>query len=347
MSEEQKKPSKALVIVLSIVGAFLLIPVLYYLLVIPRQKILDLKTGFVEVEVTKDGVKYTPTQKKPKNWVLHSEVNYVALHAIVVSEDWLFYEHKGYDLEQMKKALEDTVEKGEKLRGASTISQQVVKNLYLTQERSFLRKFNELIFSVYMERHLSKAKILEIYMNIVEFGPELYGIKPASQKYFQKLPKDLSPREGAFLAMLLPNPKKYSQSFRQKKLTDYAQATIDEILEKMVVAGYLKREDLEEARKKMFSWDTGEASIPGTDEGETKAGTITAPSNNEQKVELQQHKSEDKLTKKKTTKKMRKKNNGGSDYVPDSDLQLEDNPEFDKDAIIEDTSGLDEEFSLE
>jgi len=349
----EKKSRKGLVVLLSLFGITILIPFLYFLIIIPRADIQKLSKGYVEVKVTKEGVVYTQTDKKPQHWVSYNDVNYVALHALVVSEDWLFYDHKGYDFEQMKKAFEDTIEKGERLRGASTISQQVAKNLYLSSERSYLRKFNELIFAIYMERHLSKQKILEVYMNIIEFGPSLYGIKPASKKYFNKIPKDLTPREGAFLAMLLPNPKKYSQSFREKKLTEFAQTTIDEILEKMVQAKYLKREDLEEARKGLFSWETGESSIPGQEtsgSGSATGGQATPsqPGIDPNKpLQLEQHKASTKdVDRKKGTKKARKKR-GDSDFQADSDLQLEENPEFDKDAIIEDTSGLDEEFSLE
>ncbi|PIP96511.1 MAG: hypothetical protein COW00_10210 [Bdellovibrio sp. CG12_big_fil_rev_8_21_14_0_65_39_13] len=349
----EKKSRKGLVVLLSLIGILFLIPMLYFLIVIPRADIQRLAKGYVEIKVTKEGVVYTQTDKKPQYWVSYSDVNYVALHALVVSEDWLFYDHKGYDFEQMKKAFEDTIEKGERLRGASTISQQVAKNLYLSSERSFLRKFNELIFAIYMERHLSKQKILEVYMNIIEFGPSLYGIKPASKKYFNKIPKDLTPREGAFLAMLLPNPKKYSQSFRERKLTEYAQTTIDEILEKMVQAKYLKQEDLEKARKALFSWETGEGAIPGQEDSgkESSADGKMAPTqpaiDPNKPLQLEQHKASAKdAPRKKRTKKARKKA-GDSDFQADSDLQLEENPEFDKDAIIEDTSGLDEEFSLE
>lgn len=349
----EKKSRKALVFLLSIVGVLFLIPLLYFFLIIPRANIQKLAKGYVEIKVTKEGVVYTQTDKKPQNWVSYNDVNYVALHALVVSEDWLFYDHKGYDFEQMKKAFEDTIEKGERLRGASTISQQVAKNLFLSSERSFLRKFNELIFAVYMERHLSKQKILEVYMNIIEFGPSLYGIKPASKKYFNKIPKDLTAREGAFLAMLLPNPKKYSQSFREGKLTEFAQATIDEILDKMVQAKYLKAEDLEEARKGLFSWESGESSIPGQkdSEGADQSGATNSPGqaiDPNKPLELEQHKTKGKksVSSKRTSKKSRKKS-GDSDYQADSQLQLEENPEFDKDAILEDTSGLEEEFSLE
>lgn len=342
MNDEVKKPlSKPLIVLVILFLLAASAPVGYYFFVIPRHAINALKVGYVDVDVKKGKVEYSITSKKPKNWVSHSEVNYVAMHAIVVSEDWLFYEHKGYDIEQIKKALEDKIEKGERLRGASTISQQVVKNLFLSHERSFLRKFNELFFTLYMERNLSKTKILEIYMNIVEFGPELYGIKPASQKYFQKVPKELGPREGAFLAMLLPNPKKYSQSFREKKLTEFARASIDEILEKMVVAGYIKREELDEAKAKLFSWESAEDLIPGQTDGAVKPEGVDSG-----KIELEQKKIEP-LKSKAQAKRKRKSKDSQSDYVPDSSLQLEENPEFDKDAIIEDTSGLEEEFSLE
>lgn len=110
--------------------------------------------------------------------------------------------------------------------------------------------------ALYLERILSKNQILELYLNIIEYGDGLYGIKAASQHYFQKKFQELTPKEGAFLAMLLPNPKKYSLSFRGKQLTPYAKKIIESILHKLSVTKYITHEEKIEAQKMPFSWES-------------------------------------------------------------------------------------------
>jgi len=180
----------------------------------------------------------------PDDWTAVTQVSKVALGAIVVSEDWAFYQHNGFDANQMKLALEEDIEKKRFARGASTITQQVAKNVFLDSDKNILRKIKELIIAVQLEKSLKKNKILEIYLNIAEWGEGLFGIRAASRHYFGKHPSELSPKEGAFLAMLLPSPKRYSQSFRDKRLTQYATRTVDSILEKMAQAKYISEEDL-------------------------------------------------------------------------------------------------------
>lgn len=181
-------------------------------------------------------------KQRPASWIGVGEVSKVAVGAIVVSEDWAFYQHKGYDPNQIKEAVNHDLAKGKFARGASTITQQVAKNVFLDSEKSMLRKAKELMLAVKLEEKFKKPKILEVYLNIAEFGEDLYGIGPASRFYFNKSPSELTAKEGAFLAMLLPSPKRYSQSFRAKHLTDYASKTISDILGKMVQAQYLTDE---------------------------------------------------------------------------------------------------------
>ena len=107
-----------------------------------------------------------------------------------------------------------------------------------------------------LENHLTKRKILEVYLNIIEYGKDLYGISAATQHYFSKYPFMINPREAAFIAMLLPSPKKYSQSFREKKLTPFARKRIKEILKKMEMGHYLTQMQLEWSIKTRFSWET-------------------------------------------------------------------------------------------
>lgn len=209
-------------------------------------------------------VRYLPEEKRaevklqaerPRSWVPIKSVSKVALGAIVVSEDWAFFQHAGYDANQLQIALQEAWEKGKLGRGASTITQQVVKNVFLTNERSLTRKGLELYLSVKLDEILSKYKILEIYINIAEMGPRIYGIGPAAYYYFKKSPSELNAREGAFLAMLLPSPIRYGQSFREKQLTRFARRTIESILDKMVKAQYLSSEEREAIRGQSLAFE--------------------------------------------------------------------------------------------
>jgi monofunctional biosynthetic peptidoglycan transglycosylase len=193
-------------------------------------------------------------KKIPKDWVELKEVSRFAQGAIVLSEDWGFYEHLGVDFEEIQIALRDMVSL-KKMRGASTISQQLMKNIFLTSKRSLGRKIHETILALKLERSVEKKRILELYLNIAEFGDNLYGIKRASFYYFGKPPSDLNPREGAFLAMLLPSPKRYEKSFRQKKLTPFVRNRVEEILVKMRMGKVITKSDYEAWKFGRFSWE--------------------------------------------------------------------------------------------
>ena len=139
-------------------------------------------------------------------WVPWSDIGTSMPIAVVAAEDQKFADHLGFDLDSIKQSVEDYAE-GEALRGASTISQQVAKNLYLWSGRNFFRKALEAYLTVLVETSLSKQRILEIYVNVAEFGPGLYGVGEASEYYFEKEPAELSDEEAALLAAVLPNPK--------------------------------------------------------------------------------------------------------------------------------------------
>lgn len=129
--------------------------------------------------------------------------------AVVTSEDPMFFEHHGFDFEQIKNSLEHNLEKGKKLRGASTISQQTAKNLFLWPSRSWMRKGIEVYFTVIMEACWTKRRILEVYLNIIEMGDGIYGAEAASQTYFHKSSEKLSKSEAALIAAVLPNPRRW------------------------------------------------------------------------------------------------------------------------------------------
>lgn len=129
--------------------------------------------------------------------------------AVIAAEDQKFVHHHGFDFEAIKSAV-DAQQRGARLRGASTLSQQLAKNLYLWPGRSWLRKGLETWFTVLLEMALDKRRILEIYLNVVEFGPGVYGVEAASQRYFGHGAASLSAEQAAALAAVLPAPSNYS-----------------------------------------------------------------------------------------------------------------------------------------
>jgi len=168
------------------------------------------------------------------SWVDIDAINRDVLYAVVYAEDGQFFEHSGVDVDAMLDAFAENVKRRKILYGASTITQQVAKNLFLPNERALSRKFKELVLTKSLERHLSKNKILELYFNLAEFGPDIYGIAAASEYYFKKKPKDLHAGEGAFLAVLLPSPRKYHYSiFENGVLAPRHRAKIARVLADM------------------------------------------------------------------------------------------------------------------
>jgi monofunctional glycosyltransferase len=139
------------------------------------------------------------------NWVSAKNISPNAVTAVMASEDQRFPEHSGFDFESIESSI-DVYMDGGKLRGASTISQQVAKNLFLTPSKSFIRKGIEAWFTFLIESLWSKERIMEVYLNIAEFGDHLYGVEAASQHYFGISAKAISRTQAALLAATLPNP---------------------------------------------------------------------------------------------------------------------------------------------
>lgn len=151
-------------------------------------------------------------------WVSYERISPNLRRAVIVSEDSAFYEHEGVDVEELKKSLETNLEKGKIARGGSTITQQLAKNLYLSPSKNPYRKVRELLITRALERELSKKRILEIYLNVVEFGERVYGAEAAARFYFRKPASSLTPSEAALLAGCLPNPRKMNPGAPSKRL---------------------------------------------------------------------------------------------------------------------------------
>ena len=149
-----------------------------------------------------------PTNKK------YTRISHISRHlvrAVVALEDSRFYQHRGFDFVEVVDAIEASLEDGERLRGASTITQQLVKNLYLTPERSFRRKILEALIAVKVEASLTKTQILEIYLNSIDWGRGIFGIRDAANTYFGKYPNALTLKESLFLAAIIPNPRRFGR----------------------------------------------------------------------------------------------------------------------------------------
>ncbi len=157
-------------------------------------------------EAQKKGKKYFINQR----WESLSEISPHLINAVLISEDDRFYSHYGIDWVELRESIKKDLKKKRFVRGASTISQQVAKNLYLSPKKTVFRKFLEIILALKLERTLPKKRILEIYLNIAEWGNGIFGAESASQFYFGKSASKLTPFESASLASILPNPLKYS-----------------------------------------------------------------------------------------------------------------------------------------
>lgn len=151
--------------------------------------------------------------------------------SLIASEDATFYFHKGFDWDEIKDSLEKSLDAGRWVRGGSTITQQLAKNLYLTKEKSLTRKLKEFFISQQLEQKLTKPQIIEKYFNVVEFAKGVYGIQKGAYHYFQKSPGELTPAESAYLVSLLPNPIKYSSAFHaRKELSNYNKRRVTRLL---------------------------------------------------------------------------------------------------------------------
>ncbi len=179
-----------------------------------------------------------------RGWVSYKSISPNLRNAVLVAEDSAFFQHDGFDLEQIKEAAKRNWREKRFARGASTITQQLAKNLYLSTSRNPLRKVREFFIAQEMEQRLSKQRIFEIYLNVIEWGDGIYGINAASQNYFGKSPAELLPEEGAILAAMIPNPRRYTPE-RQMRYLERRKA---DLLSRLTQYQYLKKEEYEAAR---------------------------------------------------------------------------------------------------
>jgi len=184
--------------------------VAYVYLTLPDVRILastnPTSTAFMklrESEAARDGRKLRHLHQ----WVRYTRISKNLQRAVIVAEDSRFFEHDGLDLEELRKSIEINLEKGAAIRGGSTITQQLAKNLYLSPSKNPLRKLRELIIARRLEAALPKARIFEIYLNVIEWGDGIWGAESASRMYFGVPASSLSRDQAALLAGAIINPR--------------------------------------------------------------------------------------------------------------------------------------------
>jgi monofunctional biosynthetic peptidoglycan transglycosylase len=163
-------------------------------------------TAFIELRAREAHAKGEQA-KKVQRWVNYGRISQNLKRAVLVTEDSAFWQHDGLDYQQIKESMEVNFERGEFARGASTITQQLAKNLYLSPSKNPIRKLRELLIARRLEAELTKQRILEIYLNVIEWGDGIYGAEAAARTYFGKSAADLSPSESALLAAAISNPR--------------------------------------------------------------------------------------------------------------------------------------------
>ncbi len=166
-------------------------------------------------------------------WVAFADISPFVPAAVISHEDGGFYDHGGFAPWAIRDALVRNLEEGRYVVGASTISMQLAKNLYLRREKTIARKVQEVILTWWLENALNKDEILELYLNVIEYGPSVYGLMHAAAYYFGRQPIELSPAEAAFLACILPSPKNYHVSYERGALTRSMKNRMRRLLEHM------------------------------------------------------------------------------------------------------------------
>lgn len=174
----------------------------------PVSDLVD-RTSTMTIQVKDWQGEYHPFVVGPKNryWTPSGRIPPEMKWAVILAEDSNFYRHEGFDVKAIKNAIRYDLEKKSLKRGASTITQQTAKNLFLSREKTVTRKLKEIYLAWRMEQELSKGRIIELYLNVVELGPMVYGIGNGAHYYFGKPASALTPRESAFLAAMLPGPR--------------------------------------------------------------------------------------------------------------------------------------------
>ena len=245
----KKRRSKWLIFLISL----LVLPLLLYFLFVPDVSKLKKENPrmtalmeYREKESKEKGKKFRMNQ----TWVPLSNISPYLVKAVLIAEDDKFWSHEGFDYEAIQKALEKDMKAGRFKFGGSTISQQLARNLYLSPTKNPLRKMREAIITWRMEKVLPKRRILELYLNLVEWGNGIFGVEAASRHYYGKPSSELTPQEAARLAAVLPNPRKYSPVSDQRYVMNRSNLIYNIMIQRgIVIPEYEEVTEINEALK--------------------------------------------------------------------------------------------------
>ncbi len=216
MAKRRLKQKILLAIMLAVAGSLA-----YEVITFPRVeqlvKVNPTTTAWMELRDAEARAK----GKRPRHnqvWVPLGTISANLKNAVLIAEDAAFFQHEGLDYNEIREAIKINAEKFDFARGASTITQQLAKNLYLSPSKNPVRKIKELLITFALERHLSKKRIFEIYLNVIEWGDGVYGAEAAARTYFGKSCSNLSEEEAAGLAAVIINPRRYSPIDPSKRI---------------------------------------------------------------------------------------------------------------------------------
>ena len=196
----------------ALVALLLLYQLWIFLLVLWWSHFNPSSTSFMDIRLDELQEK-RPNAELRHEWVPYERISIHLKRAVIAAEDDSFVDHEGFDWEGIQRALEKNQRKGRAVAGGSTISQQLAKNLFLSPTRSYFRKAQEAVITVMIETVWSKRRILEVYLNVVEWGSGVFGCEAAARRYYGVPAGRLGPDEAARLAAMLPNPRKYEKQF--------------------------------------------------------------------------------------------------------------------------------------
>jgi len=245
----------------------LLLPIAYLLLMPDLSKLKKenpKKTALMEYRETASREK-RKRFRMDQRWVSFSKISPYLVKAVLIAEDDKFWGHEGFDYEAIQKALEKDLKAKKFKFGGSTITQQLARNLYLSPEKSLIRKISEAVITWRMEKVLSKKRILELYLNVAEWGEGTFGAEAASRHYYGKSSSDLTPEEAARLASVLPNPRKYNPAGGQRYVVNRSNLIYSIMIQRGIVIPEYK--EVTESQESSFPEETVSDS-PGSEEAD-------------------------------------------------------------------------------
>jgi hypothetical protein len=232
----------------------------------PLPALERLRADFVHEVAVPGGTRSIHVSPASPDFIALHDVPPLFVETLLLAEDGGFYSHRGVDLSEVPSAVLTNWSRGAAARGASTITQQLAKNLFLSREKRLGRKLQELSLALLLEATLDKQRILEIYLNVIEWGPGLHGLRPAARRYFGREPRDLTPRQMAFLVAVVPGPVKYQRSFASGTLSPGFRPLVDTLLAKLRSVGGLTEDEYQAALAEETWVSPAVASSVGVDE---------------------------------------------------------------------------------